>query len=49
MFKLARALILGVALAAMSLGSTAHAQDIEAPSQPAGITPPAPTPRPPPG
>lgn len=47
MSRLARALILGVVLAVLSLGSTAHAQDAEAPSQPAGVTQPAPTPDPP--
>jgi hypothetical protein len=47
MSRLTRALILGVVLAVLSLGSTAHAQDAEAPSQPAGVTQPAPTPDPP--
>jgi hypothetical protein len=38
MSKLARVLAIGALLTAMSLGSTAHAQDGDAPSQQAGIT-----------
>jgi hypothetical protein len=38
MSKLVRTFILGVALAAMNLGSAAHAQDAQAPSQQPGVT-----------
>jgi hypothetical protein len=38
MSKLARVLAIGALLTAMSLGSTAHAQDGDAPSQQAGVT-----------
>ena len=43
MSKLARALAVGVLLAAMSLGGTAHAQDDPAQPQPAGVTDPDPS------
>ena len=43
MSRLARALILGVVLMVLSLGSTAHAQDGDAPSQQAAVTQQSPT------
>ena len=49
MSKLARVLAVGALLTAMSLGSTAHAQDGDAQSQQAGITQSDPSPTPPPG
>jgi hypothetical protein len=47
MSRLVRVLVASSVLVVLSLGSTAHAQDAEAPSQPAGVTQPAPTPDPP--
>jgi hypothetical protein len=47
MSRLVRVLVVGAVLVVLSLGSTAHAQDSEDPSQPAGVTQPAPTPDPP--
>jgi hypothetical protein len=49
MSKLPRALILGAMLVAMSLGSTAHAQTSDTPSQPAGASQPGQDPAPDPG
>jgi hypothetical protein len=48
MSKLARFLAVIALLATMSLGSAAHAQSGDSPSQPAGATQPAPNPNPPP-
>jgi hypothetical protein len=46
MSRLARVLVTGGVLVVLSLGGTAHAQDAQPPSQPGGVTQPAPSPDP---